>query len=101
MTSNIGSQYIVELGEEQRAEMERRVMEALRAHFKPEFLNRVDEVILFHQLGREHLDRIVEIQLERVQEAARGAADRARAHRRRRSACWPRRATTRTTARGR
>jgi ATP-dependent Clp protease ATP-binding subunit ClpB len=66
MTSNIGSQYLVELREDQRAEMEARVMEALRAHFKPEFLNRVDDVILFHQLGREHLDRIVEIQLVRL-----------------------------------
>jgi ATP-dependent Clp protease ATP-binding subunit ClpB len=66
MTSNIGSQYIVELSEEQRPEMEARVMEALRAHFKPEFLNRVDDVILFHQLSRQHLDRIVEIQLDRV-----------------------------------
>jgi ATP-dependent Clp protease ATP-binding subunit ClpB len=66
MTSNIGSQYLVELSEDQRAEMEARVMEALRAHFKPEFLNRVDDVILFHQLGREHLDRIVEIQLVRL-----------------------------------
>ena len=65
MTSNIGSQYIVELGEAQRTEMEARVMEALRAHFKPEFLNRIDDVILFHQLGREHLDRIVDIQLAR------------------------------------
>jgi ATP-dependent Clp protease ATP-binding subunit ClpB len=66
MTSNIGSQYIIELGEDQRAEMERRVMDALRAHFKPEFLNRVDEVILYHQLGREHIERIVDIQLGRV-----------------------------------
>jgi ATP-dependent Clp protease ATP-binding subunit ClpB len=66
MTSNLGSQYIVELGEAQRAEMEARVMEALRAHFKPEFLNRVDDVILFHQLGRDEIGRIVDIQLERV-----------------------------------
>jgi len=66
MTSNLGSQYIVELGESQRAEMEARVMEALRAHFKPEFLNRIDDVILFHQLGREHIGRIVEIQLVRL-----------------------------------
>jgi ATP-dependent Clp protease ATP-binding subunit ClpB len=66
MTSNIGSQYIVELGESEREEMERRVNEALRAHFKPEFLNRVDEVIVFRQLGREHIGRIVDIQLERV-----------------------------------
>jgi len=66
MTSNIGSQYIVELGEGERAEMEARVNEALRAHFKPEFLNRVDDVILFHQLSRAHIDRIVDIQMERV-----------------------------------
>jgi ATP-dependent Clp protease ATP-binding subunit ClpB len=67
MTSNLGSQYLIELREDQRDEMQARVMEALRAHFKPEFLNRVDDVILFHQLGREHLDRIVEIQLVRLQ----------------------------------
>jgi ATP-dependent Clp protease ATP-binding subunit ClpB len=66
MTSNLGSQHIVELGEGDRAEMEARVMEALRAHFKPEFLNRVDDVILFHQLGRDETLRIVDIQLERV-----------------------------------
>ena len=66
MTSNIGSQFLVELAEDQRGEMEARVMEALRAHFKPEFLNRVDDVVLYHQLAREHLDRIVEIQLGRV-----------------------------------
>jgi ATP-dependent Clp protease ATP-binding subunit ClpB len=66
MTSNIGSHAIAQLGESQREEMLRQVEEALRAHFKPEFLNRVDETIVFHQLGREHIARIVEIQLERV-----------------------------------
>jgi ATP-dependent Clp protease ATP-binding subunit ClpB len=66
MTSNIGSQFIVELGEADREEMETRVLEALRKHFKPEFLNRVDDVAIFHQLERGHLDRIVEIQLGRV-----------------------------------
>ena len=66
LTSNIGSQHIVALGEEQREEMRERVDEALRAHFKPEFLNRLDEVIVFHRLGREHVHRIVDIQLERV-----------------------------------
>jgi len=64
MTSNIGSQHIVELQDE--AEIERRVDEALRRHFKPEFLNRVDETIVFHQLKREQIDHIVEIQLGRV-----------------------------------
>jgi ATP-dependent Clp protease ATP-binding subunit ClpB len=67
LTSNIGSQHIVELGESERNEMERRVNDALRAHFKPEFLNRVDEVIIFRQLGREQIGHIVEIQLRRVQ----------------------------------
>jgi ATP-dependent Clp protease ATP-binding subunit ClpB len=66
LTSNIGSQHIVELGEADRDEMERRVMDALRSHFKPEFLNRVDDVILYHQLGRDQIHRIVDIQLERV-----------------------------------
>ena len=66
MTSNVGSQFIAELGEEQRDEMEKRVEEALRAQFKPEFLNRIDETILYHQLGREQFHKIVDIQLERV-----------------------------------
>ncbi|QJA06811.1 ATP-dependent chaperone ClpB [Thermosulfurimonas marina] len=62
MTSNIGSQWIQELTAD-RQEMERRVMEALRAHFRPEFLNRIDEIIIFNRLGREELMRIVEIQI--------------------------------------
>jgi ATP-dependent Clp protease ATP-binding subunit ClpB len=66
MTSNIGSQHIVELDESEREEMQRRVDDALRAHFKPEFLNRVDETILYHQIDRAHFGRIVEIQLDRV-----------------------------------
>jgi ATP-dependent Clp protease ATP-binding subunit ClpB len=67
MTSNIGSQHIAALGESQREEMLRRVDEALRASFKPEFLNRIDETIVFHQLDRGQTRRIVDIQLERVQ----------------------------------
>jgi len=66
MTSNVGSQYIVELGETDRAEMEVRVMDALRSAFKPEFLNRIDDTIIFRQLGREHIERIVDIQLVRL-----------------------------------
>jgi ATP-dependent Clp protease ATP-binding subunit ClpB len=68
MTSNIGSQHIVNLTESQHEEIERRVEEALRAQFKPEFLGRVDETIVFHQLGREECERIVDIQIERVRE---------------------------------
>jgi len=63
MTSNIGSQYIAGLSSNERPEMERRVMEALRAHFKPEFLNRVDDIVIFHSLTMEQLKQVVEIQL--------------------------------------
>ncbi len=61
MTSNIGSQYIMDVTDGEV--MRQRVMEALRAHFRPEFLNRVDEIVLFHRLEREHLRHILEIQL--------------------------------------
>src|SRR5216110_135878 len=65
MTSNIGSQYIME--EEQSSETRRRlVMDALRAHFRPEFLNRVDEIIIFDRLTEHDLKKIVEIQLSRL-----------------------------------
>jgi len=64
MTSNIGSQFI--LGDESSADRSRLVMEALREHFRPEFLNRVDEVIIFDRLGEEELKKIVEIQLDRL-----------------------------------
>jgi ATP-dependent Clp protease ATP-binding subunit ClpB len=63
MTSNIGSQYIGELGPADQEEMRRRVMEALRAHFRPEFLNRVDDVVTFASLSRGQIGEIVEIQL--------------------------------------
>lgn len=66
MTSNIGSDVILELRDQQ--EIERRVNEALRYAFKPEFLNRVDARIIFHALGRGHLMRIVEIQLGLLEE---------------------------------
>ncbi|HSO72851.1 MAG TPA: AAA family ATPase, partial [Thermodesulfobacteriota bacterium] len=63
MTSNIGSQYIVELTEREREEMVRRVMEALRAHFKPEFLNRIDDIVIFHSLTRDQIKAIIDIQV--------------------------------------
>jgi ATP-dependent Clp protease ATP-binding subunit ClpB len=66
LTSNIGSQHIVELGPGEEVEMERRVMEALRAHFKPEFLNRVDDIIFYHQLQADQIGQIASIQLERI-----------------------------------
>jgi ATP-dependent Clp protease ATP-binding subunit ClpB len=66
MTSNVGSEHIMELGLDQQDELERRVMEALRAQFKPEFLNRVDDVIIYHQLQRSEIGRIAELQIDRV-----------------------------------
>jgi ATP-dependent Clp protease ATP-binding subunit ClpB len=63
MTSNIGSQWITELGPHDDAEMRQRVTEALRAHFRPEFLNRIDEIVIFHSLSRDQIAKIVEIQL--------------------------------------
>ncbi|HMK51165.1 MAG TPA: AAA family ATPase, partial [Thermodesulfobacteriota bacterium] len=67
MTSNIGSQWIADLGERDYEEMRRRVMDAVRAHFKPEFLNRVDELIIFHSLGLEQIKAIVEIQVKKLE----------------------------------
>jgi len=66
MTSNIGSQWIQDLGAKDHEEMRRRVLDALRAHFKPEFLNRVDDVIIFHSLTIENIKEIVEIQLQNL-----------------------------------
>ncbi len=68
MTSNLGSEYLVALGEDQDVDSVRSdVMGVVRAAFRPEFLNRVDEIILFHRLRREHMARIVEIQLKRLE----------------------------------
>ena len=68
MTSNVGSQWIQELGTQDRDEMKARVTEALRANFKPEFLNRIDETIIFHNLTPEQIVDIVEIQIKRLAE---------------------------------
>ncbi len=66
MTSNIGSHFIQELGGRDREEMERRVNEALRADFKPEFLNRIDETIIFLNLEKEQIGKIVDIQIRHL-----------------------------------
>ena len=63
MTSNVGSQWIQELGSTDHAEMERRVTEALHATFKPEFLNRTDEIVIFNSLGQNEIRKIVSIQM--------------------------------------
>jgi ATP-dependent Clp protease ATP-binding subunit ClpB len=65
MTSNAGSQIIQDLTHDE-GEMKRQVLASLRAQFRPEFLNRVDDLIIFHTLGSEQLGRIVEIQLQAV-----------------------------------
>jgi ATP-dependent Clp protease ATP-binding subunit ClpB len=66
MTSNVGSRWIQELGESRREEMESRITEALRAKFKPEFLNRIDEIIIFENLTQEQIGEIVDIQIKRL-----------------------------------
>ncbi len=65
MTSNLGSQWLLE-AELPEALMRERVMEAVREHFRPEFLNRLDELLIFHRLDRTELRRIVDVQLTRV-----------------------------------
>jgi len=67
LTSNLGSQYLANLGENEDVEKaEPQVMEVVRAHFRPEFINRLDEIILFHRLGQSHMAPIVDIQVARV-----------------------------------
>jgi ATP-dependent Clp protease ATP-binding subunit ClpB len=71
MTSNVGAQYIFDYQKsmqtpQQEAEMERKVEEELHTHFRPEFLNRIDDVIIFHALDMQHIKRIIEIQLKRL-----------------------------------
>ncbi len=73
MTSNVGSQWIQELAGADRQEMEKRVTEALRASFKPEFLNRIDEIIIFQSLTLDEIVDIVDIQIDRL---GRRLADR-------------------------
>jgi ATP-dependent Clp protease ATP-binding subunit ClpB len=70
LTSNIGSSSILDLAGDpaRHGEMEKRVNEALRAHFRPEFLNRLDETIIFHSLRAEELRQIVELQVARLRQ---------------------------------
>jgi len=67
MTSNIGSQYILEHGTSNWEQVETKVLELLRQTFKPEFLNRVDDVIIFRPLSAQDIERIVDLQLARVE----------------------------------
>ncbi len=68
LTSNLGSQYLSNLEDGQKAsDVEDQVMDVVRGHFRPEFLNRLDEIIMFHRLAQEHMAPIVTIQVGRVQ----------------------------------
>ena len=68
LTSNLGSQFLAQMTDDQQVEdVEPQVMDVVRGHFRPEFLNRLDEIILFHRLGQDHMAPIVEIQVARVQ----------------------------------
>jgi ATP-dependent Clp protease ATP-binding subunit ClpB len=73
MTSNLGGELFSVIDAGRQEEIRERITEALRARFRPEFLNRVDEIIIFHSLTREHIEQIVDIQLERL---GRRLADR-------------------------
>ena len=78
MTSNIGSQFIAEQSSRGRRDCRRRAAPGpgrTARHFRPEFLNRIDEIIFFHALGREHMKKIIDIQVPRPDETARGAED--------------------------
>jgi ATP-dependent Clp protease ATP-binding subunit ClpB len=67
MTSNLGSEYLVALGDGESVETVRgKVLDVVKASFRPEFLNRIDDIIVFHRLGREHMGDIVDIQLGRL-----------------------------------
>jgi ATP-dependent Clp protease ATP-binding subunit ClpB len=68
LTSNLGSQFLTQIEDGKGVEtVEPQVMDVVRGHFRPEFLNRLDEIILFHRLGQDHMGPIVEIQVDRVQ----------------------------------
>ena len=79
MTSNIGSAYLQQAGAapDKQEEAHEQVMEALRGHFKPEFLNRVDDIIFFNPLGKEQLVKIVDLRLRDLQRSAGGPQDHA------------------------
>jgi ATP-dependent Clp protease ATP-binding subunit ClpB len=73
MTSNLGSEYLASQGEGEESETVRHlVMDVVRKHFRPEFLNRIDDIILFKRLGRDQMDAIVGIQLSRVEKLLAG-----------------------------
>ena len=101
LTSNLGTEFLStdEGGDQTQARAQ--VMQAVRAHFRPEFLNRLDEIILFHRLTRANMDKIVDIQIGAADTAAGRPQDRHRAGRQGAPTGWPMPATIRSMARGR
>ncbi len=95
MTSNVGSQYIREMAGQDEEEMRRKVMEVLNQSFPPEFLNRIDETIIFHALTRADLVQIVEIQVRRLQQLLAEPSHRTAADRSSQTAARRNRVTTR------
>ena len=83
------------------SKMKEKVNDALKQHFRPEFLNRIDEVIVFHELTKAEVTQIVDLMIKRVQKPARGPGHRPRAHAGGQAARWPTRATTPRSAPGR
>ncbi|KKC36538.1 ATPase AAA [Devosia epidermidihirudinis] len=72
LTSNLGAEYLVDLKDGESVELVRgRVLDMVKTAFRPEFLNRIDEILLFHRLGREHMGSIVDIQFSRLQKLLR------------------------------
>jgi ATP-dependent Clp protease ATP-binding subunit ClpB len=67
MTSNLGSREIQDVGDDEK-QIREAVLQVLREHFKPEFLNRIDDIVIFHQLSREQIVEIIDVQLERLRE---------------------------------
>ncbi len=102
MTSNVGSDLIQEASRrgDDDERLKDKLMDVLRHTFRPEFLNRVDETVIFKSLGRGEIERIVEIQLKDLRSASPSASSRSTS-RPRRGRCWPSAATTRSSARAR
>src|SRR6185312_2132607 len=68
LTSNLGAEYLVDLKDGESVELVRgKVLDMVKSAFRPEFLNRIDEILLFHRLGREHMGSIVDIQFSRLE----------------------------------
>jgi len=66
MTSNLGSQKIQELSNSSYLEMKNAVMDDVKNYFRPELINRIDEIVVFHSLGKEHIEGIINIQLDKL-----------------------------------